>query len=147
MDPENVKVVHSLAKKYSRGLRRQLFEDMVQDGFEGLMKAAQKNDPSLGCKLSTYADYWIRAHIGDGKLNLINIVPVGSRSTGCLIGNVRNAETKISTLRGETPKPEEIAEELRIKYKDRKTPIDLSPEKIEYLRTLGKRSDLSLMRL
>lgn len=54
----NQKLVISIAKKYvGLGLE---FEDLVQEGNFGLMRAIQKFRPELGFKLSTYASWWIR---------------------------------------------------------------------------------------
>src|SRR5215468_5477287 len=38
-------------------------EDIVQEGNIGLLKAAERFDPDRGCRLATYAAYWIRAEI------------------------------------------------------------------------------------
>lgn len=37
-----------------------LTDDAIQEGFVGLMRAAQKFDPSKGFQFSTYATFWIR---------------------------------------------------------------------------------------
>ncbi len=39
------------------------YEDIFQDGVEGLMKAAEKYDYNRGTRFSTYAIYWIRQSI------------------------------------------------------------------------------------
>lgn len=53
----NLRLVVSRAKKFvNRGLD---FEDLVQEGNIGLIKAINKHDASRGTKISTYATWWI----------------------------------------------------------------------------------------
>jgi RNA polymerase sigma factor (sigma-70 family) len=54
---KNLRLVRHVAKKYrGRGLD---LEDMVGEGYLGLITAAEKFDPGRGVKFSTYASYWI----------------------------------------------------------------------------------------
>jgi RNA polymerase sigma-32 factor len=53
-------------------------EDVVQEGNIGLLKAAERFDPERGCRLATYAAYWIRAEIREYVARGYRIVRLGS---------------------------------------------------------------------
>ena len=54
-------LIKSVASKYKKeGVP---FEDLIQEGFLGLLEAKERFDPSKKVKFSTYAFYWIRKKI------------------------------------------------------------------------------------
>ncbi len=64
----NLRLVLKIASKYHRReksrVRGMEFDDLVQEGNIGLMRAAEKFEWSKGNKFSTYATWWIRQAMG-----------------------------------------------------------------------------------
>lgn len=71
--------VIKVAKEYRRwGVP---MEDLIQQGNLGLLRAAGKYDPAQGCRLITYAVYWIRAEIREYVVRCYRIVRLGTTRT------------------------------------------------------------------
>jgi RNA polymerase sigma-32 factor len=54
------------------------FEDVVQQGNLGLLKAAMRFDPDRECRLVTYAAYWVRAEIREYVVRGYRMVRLGT---------------------------------------------------------------------
>ncbi|MBI5328517.1 MAG: RNA polymerase sigma factor RpoD/SigA [Deltaproteobacteria bacterium] len=68
----NLRLVINIAKKYiNRGLP---FQDLIEEGNIGLIRAAEKFRLNKGCKFSTYATYWIRQAVERAIINQSNLV-------------------------------------------------------------------------
>ena len=61
---KNLRLVVDIAKRYTN--RGMSFQDMIEEGNLGLLKAIEKFDINKGYKFSTYATWWIRQAIGRG---------------------------------------------------------------------------------
>lgn len=64
----NLKLVHRVVDRYLKGRAKITLQDtaamdMLQQGFFGLRRAAEKYDPSRGFTFSTYAVNWIRQSV------------------------------------------------------------------------------------
>lgn len=70
----NLKLVPFVIERFFRKVP-QLFsikEDLVQEGYLGLLDALPKFEPKMGFKFSTYSTYWIRQQIGHTLVNMSN---------------------------------------------------------------------------
>lgn len=108
----NLRLVISVARKYI-GHAGMTFMDLVQEGNIGLMKAADKFDPSKGYKFSTYATWWIRQTIGRAVQEQSRTIriPVHMVETAA---KMNKAIRKLTQELEREPSIEEIASEMGV---------------------------------
>jgi RNA polymerase primary sigma factor len=137
----NLRLVMAIARRYvNQGLA---FDDLVQEGNLGLLRAVDKFDYRRGYKFSTYGAWWIRQGI-------TRAITDQSRSIRIPV-HMRDLQAKVSQAKqravhelGRTPSPEDLALALAVSASQLDLVQTLPREPLSLDAPLGDTDDTSL---
>jgi RNA polymerase sigma factor (sigma-70 family) len=105
----NLKLVVAIAKDYrNMGIT---FQDLIQEGNLGLIRAVEKFDYTRGHKFSTYALWWIRQALIRAIQNHSRTIRIPSHMHDTLL-RYNRAANALETQLGRRPTPKEVAEHV-----------------------------------
>jgi RNA polymerase primary sigma factor len=103
----NLKFVISVAKQYQNfGI---LFEDLINEGNIGLIKASERFDPSRGFKFISYAVWWIRQTILESIANNGKSIRIPGNQIS-FIQKINKCSKEFEQYNDREPTEEELAE-------------------------------------
>lgn len=110
----NLRLVVNEAKKYrDHGLP---FEDLIEEGNMGLLKAVDRFDPEKGTRFSTYATWWIRQAIRRALTNKSKSVRIPAYMVQ-ILSDFKAKKRSITQNQEREPRFQEVVEKMDISEK------------------------------
>jgi RNA polymerase primary sigma factor len=123
MASANTRLVLFIANQYKSCFLD--FDDLVQEGQTGLLKAVDRFNPDLGFQFSTYSSYWIRKAISRAlsRGERVVRVPCGQMAT---INKVYRAKDELTLKTGIEPSISALAEYTKMSEQEINTIMSIS---------------------
>jgi RNA polymerase sigma factor (sigma-70 family) len=119
----NSGLVLFIANQYKGGFLD--FDDLVQEGQTGLLKAADRYDYRLGFKFSTYAGYWIRQAISRSLSRCERVVRIPCGQVGTINKFYRAREQLLARI-GKEPSLQDMADHTGLSFDEIDTILAIS---------------------
>ena len=140
----NLRFVVSVAKQYqSKGLG---LIDIINEGNVGLIKAAQRFDPTRGFKFISYAVWWIRQSILQAITEKSRLVRLPSNQEG-LISKIRKYRNNFMQVYQREPEAKEIAAALDIEEEKVIVALDTSFRPVSMDAPISENDDTAIIDL
>lgn len=105
----NMGLVHAVVKSQHSRKTGVTYEELVQEGSLGLMRAAELFDPSRGLRFSTYATIWIKGTLSNSHVVETITLPQREKSKW---NKIRRAQEELVAELDREPAPQEICDRV-----------------------------------
>ncbi len=132
----NLRLVVSAARRYA-GIGLLSFDDLIQEGNIGLMRAVDLFDYRRGTKFSTYAMCWIKQAITRALSNTSRLIRLPVNTAG-EVSRVVHAARMLEQENGSEPTSQEIAAKARMPEKKVRNLLQASQPPLSLNMTVGE---------